>query len=141
MTIIEAAGVVRAARALGEGEGKATVLATGDRLPPIAAAVANACYAMAHDFDDIVWTGHTCHSAVFAALAVAEHEGSDGTTTSARVDFPAGTFALPTCEATLRKKWIQTVGDDASFEVGLTLGATSIAELMQSVKRSEGVPI
>jgi 2-methylcitrate dehydratase PrpD len=31
---------------------------------------------MAHDFDDIVWMGHTCHSAVFAPLAVAEKEGS-----------------------------------------------------------------
>lgn len=30
---------------------------------------------MAHDFDDIVWMGHTCRSAVFAPLAVAEHEG------------------------------------------------------------------
>jgi hypothetical protein len=32
---------------------------------------------MAQDFDDIVWMGHTCHSAVFASLAVAEHEGRD----------------------------------------------------------------
>ncbi len=70
----EAAAVVRAHFALGE-RGSATVVATGERLPPAAAAAANACYAMAHDFDDILWAGHTCHSAVFAALAVAEHEG------------------------------------------------------------------
>ncbi len=31
---------------------------------------------MAQDYDDIVWMGHTCHSAVFASLAVAEHEGA-----------------------------------------------------------------
>jgi hypothetical protein len=33
---------------------------------------------MAHDFDDVVWMGHTCHSAVFASLAVAEHEAASG---------------------------------------------------------------
>jgi 2-methylcitrate dehydratase PrpD len=71
----EAAGVVRACAALGEGAGKATVVATGERLPPAAAAAANACFAMAHDFDDIIWAGHTCHASVFAAMAVAEHEG------------------------------------------------------------------
>ncbi len=57
------------------GEGRATVLATGRRYPPDQAALANAAYSMAQDFDDIVWMGHTCHSAVFAPLAVAEHEG------------------------------------------------------------------
>lgn len=71
----EALGVIRAHRGLGEG-GKATVIATGERLSPAAAAQANASCAMAHDFDDIIWCAHTCHSAVFAATAVAEHEGS-----------------------------------------------------------------
>ncbi len=55
--------------------GRATVLATGERLGPCEAAYINAAHSMAHDFDDIVWMGHTGHSAVFAALAVAEHEG------------------------------------------------------------------
>ena len=55
--------------------GRATVLATGERSGPADAALANAVCSMAHDFDDIVWMGHTCHSAVFASLAVAEHEG------------------------------------------------------------------
>ena len=41
--------------------------------------MANAAFSMAHDFDDIVWMGHTCHSAVFAPLAVAEHEGASTT--------------------------------------------------------------
>jgi len=31
---------------------------------------------MAEDYDDIIWMGHTGHSAVFAALAVAEAEGA-----------------------------------------------------------------
>ncbi len=56
--------------------GKATVFASGRKLPPIEAAWVNAAYAMAQDFDDIIWMGHTCHSAVFASLAVAEHEGA-----------------------------------------------------------------
>ncbi len=55
--------------------GRSTVLATGQRQAPVEAALANAGYSMAQDFDDIVWMGHTCHSAVFASLAVAEHEG------------------------------------------------------------------
>jgi 2-methylcitrate dehydratase PrpD len=58
------------------GPGRATVLATGARTGPADAALANASCAMAHDFDDIVWMGHTCHSAVFAPLAVAEHEAA-----------------------------------------------------------------
>jgi 2-methylcitrate dehydratase PrpD len=58
------------------GAGRATVLADGSRRAPADAALANCAFAMAHDFDDIVWMGHTCHSAVFAPLAVAEHEGA-----------------------------------------------------------------
>lgn len=54
--------------------GRATVLANGQRCAPTDAALVNAGYSMAQDFDDIVWMGHTCHSAVFASLAVAEHE-------------------------------------------------------------------
>src|SRR5262245_18385748 len=57
------------------GPGRATVLCTGQRLGPADAALANAACSMGQDFDDIVWMGHTCHSAVFAPLAVAEHEG------------------------------------------------------------------
>jgi len=57
--------------------GRATALVTGAKLGPIDAAYANAAASMAHDFDDVVWMGHTCHSAVFASLAVAEHEDRD----------------------------------------------------------------
>jgi 2-methylcitrate dehydratase PrpD len=60
------------------GGGRSTVLAGGHTLPPGEAALANAVCSMAQDFDDIVWMGHTCHSAVFAALAVAEHEARSG---------------------------------------------------------------
>ncbi len=58
------------------GPGRSTVLGTGKRLAPADALSANAACSMAQDFDDIVWMGHTCHSAVFASLAVAEHEGA-----------------------------------------------------------------
>lgn len=66
--------VERAARALASA-GRASVLSTGERLAPVDAAWVNAAASMAHDYDDVVWMGHTCHSAVFAPLAVAEHEG------------------------------------------------------------------
>jgi 2-methylcitrate dehydratase PrpD len=56
--------------------GTATIFATGRRASTTDAAMANAAFSMAHDFDDIVWMGHTCHSAVFAPLAVAEREGA-----------------------------------------------------------------
>lgn len=59
------------------GAGRASVLGSGGRLAPADAALANAAFSMAQDFDDIIWMGHTCHSAVFASLAVAEHEGAD----------------------------------------------------------------
>jgi 2-methylcitrate dehydratase PrpD len=61
--------------ALPPSTGPATIVATGRRVPPTEAAFVNAAFSMAQDFDDIIWVGHTCHSAVFAALAVAEAEG------------------------------------------------------------------
>ena len=64
--------------ALATGEGRSTVAGRGKRCGAVDAAVANAAYSMAHDFDDIVWMGHACHSAVWSSLAVAEHEGLDG---------------------------------------------------------------
>lgn len=67
--------IERAALAIA-GPGRCTVLATGTRFGPVDAAWVNAAASMAHDYDDVVWMGHTCHSAVFAALAVAEHEGA-----------------------------------------------------------------
>ncbi len=66
--------IASACAALGGHGGRSTVPALGIRLPPVEAAIANAAQSMANDFDDIVWMGHTCHSAVFATLAVAEHE-------------------------------------------------------------------
>lgn len=61
--------------ALPAAPGRSTVIATGQRLAPHDAAFVNAAFSMAQDFDDIIWIGHTCHSAVFASLAVAEAEG------------------------------------------------------------------
>jgi 2-methylcitrate dehydratase PrpD len=72
----EAAAVARGVGDLAAHGGRATVLGTGRKHPPVEAAMVNAAWAMAHDFDDIIWIGHTCHSAVFASLAVAEHEGA-----------------------------------------------------------------
>lgn len=72
----EAASVAHQLDALATA-GRCTVAGHSRKFGPIDAAVANAAYSMAHDFDDIVWMGHTCHSAVWASLAVAEHEGCD----------------------------------------------------------------
>jgi 2-methylcitrate dehydratase PrpD len=58
------------------GSGTSTEIVTGARLAPASAAFVNACFSMAEDYDDIIWMGHTGHSAVFAALAVAEAEGA-----------------------------------------------------------------
>jgi len=69
------AETLRMLLALPSGHGPSTILADGGRAPPAAAAFVNAAFSMAQDFDDIIWIGHTCHSAVFAALAVAEAEG------------------------------------------------------------------
>lgn len=70
----ETASVARGVAGFCGDGGRATSLADGAKRAPADALVANACYSMAQDFDDIVWMGHTGHSAVFAALAVAEHE-------------------------------------------------------------------
>ena len=52
--------------------GGARVLPSGEATSPFAAVLANAACSMAHDFDDYLFLGHTGHSAVLAALAVAE---------------------------------------------------------------------
>ncbi|HEX7844142.1 MAG TPA: MmgE/PrpD family protein [Kofleriaceae bacterium] len=62
--------------ALPAGDGRSTVIATGRRVAATDAAYINAAFSMAQDYDDIIWMGHTCHSAVFAAMAVAEAEGA-----------------------------------------------------------------
>src|SRR5262245_28460131 len=49
-----------------DASGTCTALATGQRFTLANAVIANAAASMAQDFDDIIWTGHTCHSAVFA---------------------------------------------------------------------------
>jgi 2-methylcitrate dehydratase PrpD len=56
--------------------GAATVLPTGESAHAVGAVLATAPAAMAHDFDDYLFLGHTGHSAVLAALAVAEESGA-----------------------------------------------------------------
>ncbi len=78
---VHAAARVGAARAVLDGArafaspGRSTVLAAPETMGPADATLVNAACSMALDYDDIVWMGHTCHSATFAPLAVAEHEG------------------------------------------------------------------
>ncbi len=69
------ASIDPAVRDLWPGAGRATALGSGRKCGPVDAALANCAHSMAQDFDDIVWMGHTGHSAVFASLAVAETEG------------------------------------------------------------------
>lgn len=73
----ESASVLPAVRALAAGAGRCSVVGTAERLGPVEAAVVNAAHSMAQDYDDIIWMGHTCHSAVFAPLAIAQHERLD----------------------------------------------------------------
>jgi 2-methylcitrate dehydratase PrpD len=70
----EVQSLLKAAGSTSHHGGRSTVLATGKKLPPGEATLQNAISSIAFDFDDIIWMGHTCHSAVFAPLAVAEHE-------------------------------------------------------------------
>ncbi len=65
----------RAALASGSS-GKATLLATGEKVSIEEALFANASLSMVHDFDDYVFLGHTGHGAVLASMAVAEHCGA-----------------------------------------------------------------
>lgn len=57
--------------------GLAGVVGTGDEWEPAAAAYANAAASIAHDWDDYLYMGHTGHSAVWAARAVADTSGAD----------------------------------------------------------------
>ncbi len=62
--------------ALPIGAGPSTSLTSGSKMGVADAAYVNACFSMAEDYDDILWMGHTGHSTVFAALAVAESKGA-----------------------------------------------------------------
>lgn len=73
----ETAAIAEGLAGFSIGQGRSTAFATATQHGPHEAAMANAAYSMAQDFDDIVWMGHTGHSAVFAPLAVSEHEHTD----------------------------------------------------------------
>jgi 2-methylcitrate dehydratase PrpD len=70
----EARSVAEALKA-SSGSGKSTALAQGSKHSAVDAALFNTSHSMAQDYDDIIWMGHTSHSAVFASLAMAEHQG------------------------------------------------------------------
>src|SRR3954468_21701111 len=58
--------------------GAVGVIGTDDEWEPAAAAYANAAASMAHDWDDYIYMGHTGHSAVWAARAIADVTGASG---------------------------------------------------------------
>jgi 2-methylcitrate dehydratase PrpD len=64
--------IVHVLSGLPQSAGPSTSFIDGQHLSVTDAALLNSAYSMAQDFDDIVWMGHTGHSCVFAALAVAE---------------------------------------------------------------------
>src|SRR6476659_7596757 len=74
-----ARGVTRLREATGywAAPGLAGVVGSDDEWEPAAAAYANAAASIAHDWDDYLYMGHTGHSAVWAARAVADVMGAD----------------------------------------------------------------
>jgi 2-methylcitrate dehydratase PrpD len=66
--------VLRAVRRFDEA-GPCTVFPSGERMSVHAAITANAALAMALDYDDYLYMGHTGHSAVLASLALAGARG------------------------------------------------------------------
>ena len=58
--------------------GKCTIIPTGEKTSLIGAVLTNSSFSMAYDFDDYMFMGHTCHSAVVTSLAVAEERGLSG---------------------------------------------------------------
>src|SRR3954466_366687 len=54
------------------------VIGSDDEWEPAAAAYANAAASMAHDWDDYIYMGHTGHSAVWTARAIADVTGASG---------------------------------------------------------------
>src|SRR3954469_1289046 len=56
--------------------GTVGVIGSDDEWEPAAAAYANAAASMAHDWDDYVYMGHTGHSAVWTARAIADVTGA-----------------------------------------------------------------
>ena len=73
-----AAARLREAASYWAAPGTVGVIGSDDEWDPAAAAYANAAASMAHDWDDYLYMGHTGHSAVWAARAVADVAGSGG---------------------------------------------------------------
>jgi len=64
-------------------DGPAGVIGEDDPLEPAAAAYANAAASIAHDWDDYLYMGHTGHSSVWAARAMADALGASAADTLA----------------------------------------------------------
>lgn len=69
------AGAVASAVRSWAKPGGASLLLDGDRVGVHDAVLVNGAYAMALDYDDYLYMGHTGHSAVLASLALGEAEG------------------------------------------------------------------
>jgi 2-methylcitrate dehydratase PrpD len=74
-----APGAARLREATGHwaAPGSVGVIGSEEEWEPAAAAYANAAASIAHDWDDYLYMGHTGHSAVWAARAIADVTGSD----------------------------------------------------------------
>ena len=69
---------LREATSYWAGPGEVGVIGSDDEWEPAAAAYANAAASMAHDWDDYLYMGHTGHSAVWTARAIADVTGASG---------------------------------------------------------------
>src|SRR5262245_31382689 len=70
----DALAVRRAVAGWGKAGG-CTVIPTGEKLPLHEALLVGGAYSIALDYDDYLSMGHTGHSAVLPALAIAERDG------------------------------------------------------------------
>src|SRR3954471_3797747 len=73
-----AVGRLREATSYWAAPGETGVVGSDEEWEPAAAAYANAAASIAHDWDDYLYMGHTGHSAVWAARAIADVTGASG---------------------------------------------------------------
>src|SRR3954463_10210125 len=73
-----AVGRLREATSYWAAPGETGVIGSDEEWEPAAAAYANAAASIAHDWDDYLYMGHTGHSAVWAARAIADVTGASG---------------------------------------------------------------
>jgi 2-methylcitrate dehydratase PrpD len=119
-------GVVDLVREAG-GRPESTVLAFGDRVPALTAALANGAMAHCLDFDDQTpWGQHSASSVVPAALAVAERRGGvSGREMVAAVAAGQDVFARLRRNVGWRKDW------NLSTVLGVFAGAAAAGRLLK----------